>query len=348
MKESVSRSGVIGAGNWIVDIVHVIDHWPNKNDLVRIADKTFGIGGGAANVLSDLHSFGVYFPLIPVGKLGCDSYAGIVLQHCRSAGFPLDFLIQDKKAPTAHTHVMNVPGDSRTFFYQGGANDTFTLDDIPIEQLVKRKAKIFYLGYAMLLEKLDHLQADGSTEMARLLRLVRQADMITIVDLVSAEKPDFKAIMLTALPFIDYLVINETEASRASGISVWDSDGTLNKTKVLVASQFLLDKGVNKAVIVHSPEFALWFEKSKLPIWSIPDPVDAEDIKSPVGAGDAFCAGIIFGTHEEWAVEPTLRLAHQAARAALHGQTATDGIPPLSELVPEYLSLPTIGNDGEI
>ena len=42
-----TRSGIICAGNWIVDIVHTIDGWPRKSDLVHIRDEVTGIGGGA-------------------------------------------------------------------------------------------------------------------------------------------------------------------------------------------------------------------------------------------------------------------------------------------------------------
>ena len=48
------RSGVICAGNWIVDLVHDIDHWPAESNLTRISAQTRGIGGGAANVISSV------------------------------------------------------------------------------------------------------------------------------------------------------------------------------------------------------------------------------------------------------------------------------------------------------
>ena len=41
------RRGIACAGNWIVDIVHSIDNWPAKSDLVRITDEVEGTGGGA-------------------------------------------------------------------------------------------------------------------------------------------------------------------------------------------------------------------------------------------------------------------------------------------------------------
>ena len=337
MTDLSRRSGVICAGNWIVDIVHDIAEWPNKNELVRILGNSVGIGGGAANVLSDLRSFEVDFPLIPVGKLGKDNYADLVFDHCRKFDFPLDFMKQDEVAPTAHTHVMNLSGDSRTFFYQGGANDMLSQDDLPMQALADQNAKIFYLGYPMLLAKLDALHEDGSTQAAKILEQARDAGMITCVDLVSTGSLKFEAIISASLPHIDYLVINETELSRASGMNVTEKNGELCRSMMQIAGQYLLNCGVNKAVVVHSPKLALWLAANGNAVWSVPQEIAVEDIISPVGAGDAFCAGVVFGVHEGWKPDRILKLAHRAARAALGGMTATDGIQPISQLMPDYV-----------
>ena len=35
--------GIVCAGNWIVDIVHVIDRWPDKSELVTISREVEGL-----------------------------------------------------------------------------------------------------------------------------------------------------------------------------------------------------------------------------------------------------------------------------------------------------------------
>ena len=54
-----------------------------------------------------------------------------------------------------------------------------------------------------------------------------------------------------------------------------------------------------------------------------PAPVPPERIISPVGAGDAVCAGVIFGLHEGWPVAQALDLGHRAAATSLSTATAT-------------------------
>ena len=50
---------------------------------------------------------------------------------------------------------MNVPGDSRTFFYNAGANAHFDEHTLSMEAIAANRPSIFYLGYLNLLPLLD-------------------------------------------------------------------------------------------------------------------------------------------------------------------------------------------------
>ena len=329
-----TKGGIVCAGSWIVDLVHDIEHWPREQDLVRIDNQYTGIGGGAANVISDLKSLGVDIPLTPVGKIGTDRYGDIALEHCRKFDLTTDYLVRVDDTPTAHTHVMNVPGGGRTFFYQGGTNDTFTTSDIPIQTLANNGTRLFYLGYLLLLGDLDTIQADGTTRAAKVLSEARSAGMTTCVDLVSTDTEDFKAVVNASLPSIDYLFVNEIEAARASGLSVPNDANAWGQQEAMSAASHLLEQGGEKAIIVHSPQGALYLGQDGNSVWSVPEQVPPEAIVSSVGAGDAFCAGALYAIHEGWDFEQALQLAHRVAGASLKGRTATDAIPKLSELIP--------------
>ena len=125
------RSGIICAGNWIVDLVHDVDRWPNESELVRIGTQARGVGGGAANVITTLAKLETGLSLYPMGAIGEDEYGEFILNECRLLGLPTSGLKSKAGVATAHTHVMSVAGQSRTFFYQGGANDMLTIDDFP-------------------------------------------------------------------------------------------------------------------------------------------------------------------------------------------------------------------------
>ena len=321
------RRGIACAGNWIVDIVHDIDAWPGKSDLVHIRDEVTGVGGGAANVVLDLAAFGTGLPLYAVGLVGDDDRGALCRAACDAAGVDRRWLAQAADAPTAYTLVMNVPGDSRTFFHRAGCNDRLAEAHVPVEEIAAAGASVFYLGYLNLLATLDAVDGSGETGAARLLARARAAGMTTCVDLVSADTSGFAATVAAALPHTDYLFLNETEAARAAGsppIAPADRTGLLRAAIRLRA----LGAGT---VVLHTSAAALWLGPEA--VWAGAIPVPPSEIRSPVGAGDAFCAGVVLGIHEGWSADRALALAHRAAAASLRGATATDGIPTLAVLM---------------
>lgn len=317
------------AGNWIVDIVHDIDAWPAKSDLVHIRAERTGVGGGAANVALDLAAFDAGLTLFGVGLLGRDRHADVVRAACARAGVDTRWLADTDAAPTAHTHVMSVPGDSRTFFYNPGAGDLLDEGHIPVEAIAAAGARILYLGYPNLLAAMDRLDAGGATPAARVLARARAAGMTTCVDLVSADTPRFAAVVGACLPHTDVLFLNEVEAARATGLA---KAGPADRGGFSACAAALIAGGAG-AVVLHSEALSLWQARDAAPVWGSPEPVDPARIASPVGAGDAFCAGAIHALRQGWPPDRALHLAHRAAAAALTGLTATDGIPPLRVLL---------------
>ncbi len=319
----MARSGIICAGNWIVDLIHEVQHWPNESDLVRIDAQTRGIGGGPANVIGALARLDTGLALWPMGALGDDAFAAFVLETCHTLGLPTGELTRKPDTATAHTHVMSVPGQSRTFFYHGGANDLLSAADFAPGTFAKTDARVFYLGYLTLLPTLDRIDADGHTEAATILARAQAAGLVTCVDLVSTERPDFEAIVTAAAPFIDYLIVNEVEAARAAGLDHHDLPRL---------GQALLTKGIGKAAVLHSAETVHWAGVDGTALSRSVPPLPPSEIASHLGAGDAFCAGLLYALHEGWDAEAALDLATRVARASLKGVTAHSAIPPLSQL----------------
>jgi len=326
------RRGIICAGNWIVDLVHDVEHWPDESNLVRINAQSRGIGGGAANVISALARLQTDLPLWPMGAIGDDEPGTFIQDQCRQLGLPTEKLHIKTGIPTAHTHVMSVPGQSRTFFYQGGANDALSSDDFPAGTFAHTQARVFYLGYLSLLGDLDDFDASGTTGAAKVLERARSAGMMTCVDLVSIVHPNFQEIVQAAAPFIDFLIVNEIEAKRALGeegsIQTASEPDTLRRM-----ARALLHLGIGRAAIVHCAERVVWCDKDGQDLLVDIDPLAPDAIVSHLGAGDAFCAGLLYGVHEGWSPGRTVKLANATARASLRGHTAAEAIPTLTELV---------------
>jgi sugar/nucleoside kinase (ribokinase family) len=339
------RGGIVCAGNWILDIVHVIDRWPGQSELVTIAREVEGIGGGAANVMLALAAFGVQVPLYAMGLVGQDPHGATCRAALAGSGADLRWLVATDRAMTAHTHVMTIPGESRTFFYHPGCNDLLSEADLPVEAAAALGAGLFYLGYLNLLGALDAVsggrgegqsqvqsqgQTGAQTGAARVLARARAAGMVTCVDLVSRPGPAFAAVVAAACPHVDYLFLNEVEAALATGIAI---AGPEDRQGLARAAQALLQAGVQRAVVVHTPGLGLWADREGLVV-QVPEP--AAQVVNPLGAGDAFCAGVIWGIHQGWRAERALALGHRAAAECLKGETATGSIPDLKVLLANF------------
>ena len=321
------RAGIICAGNWIVDLIHEVDRWPNESELTRIRLQTRGVGGGAANVISALAKFETGVPLYPMGALGDDEHGAFILSECTALGLSVSGLTKKTGVATAHTHVMSVAGQSRTFFYQGGANDVLGVEDFPLGTFAGATAKIFYLGYLTLLGTLDEATPEGPTNAARVLERASRAGMITCVDLVSMPHPRFPEIVASAAPFLDFLVTNEIEAALALG-----GKPSTDPNDLLNMARALHQHGVRKATIVHCAERAVWFGQDDDAHVIDAVPLPQAEIASTLGAGDAFCAGLLYGIHEEMPAVRCVSLAMAVARASLKGLTATSAIPSIQLL----------------
>jgi sugar/nucleoside kinase (ribokinase family) len=322
------RGGIICAGNWIVDIIHDIPEWPAKSDLVAITRQTVGVGGGAANVAFDLAGLKTGYPVLPVGLLGQDEHGETVLRHCRAAGLRVDYLKSVPELRTAHTHVMNVPGDSRTFFYHPGANAHLSVDHLPLGAVAAQGALIFYLGYLNLLPLLDGVGADGRTGAANVMAQARRMGMLTCVDLVSSLNESYRPTVFGTLPEIDWLFLNETEAARATAVPL---EGEVDRENMALAASRLMEGGLRQGCVLHTPRLSLW-KTSDQELWFDVPQIPKSEIISPVGAGDAFAAGILHGLHESWPAEDCIQLGNKMAAACLRSPTATGGIPALNEL----------------
>ena len=319
------RSGIICAGNWIVDLIHDLDRWPNESELVRIGTQARGVGGGPANVITALAKLETGLPLYPMGAIGEDEYGAFILKECRHLGLPTSGLISKTDVATAHTHVMSVAGQSRTFFYQGGANDTLNINDFPEGTFKDTSARIFYLGYLTLLRDLDQILDDNSTNAAGVLKRAQNAGLITCVDIVSIHHSQFFRIVKSAAPFVDFLISNEIEAAQATGTNV-DPETLTNADMLIQMAQGMLDLGVRKAVIIHCVERVVWVEANKDAFVIEIEPLRPDEIASNLGAGDAFCAGLLYGIHESRGPERSIQLGNAVAQASLKGLTATSAI----------------------
>jgi len=313
------REGILAAGNFIVDRVKLIDDFPAEETLANISSETISNGGGPFNVLTDLARMGVAYPLEAAGLIGDDADGEWILGHGGASGLDMSRLVKGKALPTSYTDVMTVGATGkRTFFHQRGANAAFTGDGLDFE---KTKARIFHLGYLLLLDHLDSFADDGRTYASHFLERAGKSGLKTSVDLVSAAHENFAGIVKSALPWTDYLFLNEIEAGNVLGRAI-----EVDQPEVLAAAaKEILKLGVREVVTLHTENDAVSATVGGEIFHQVARRVPAEKVGSN-GAGDAFAAGFLHMIHEGREVPAALECAVEVAAESLSDLSPSEGI----------------------
>ncbi|MDB6125563.1 MAG: PfkB domain protein [Pedosphaera sp.] len=327
-KVSTARSGLLAGGNWIIDQVKIIDVYPQREQLANIRSQSQGTGGAPYNVLIDLAKMGADFPLFAAGLVGNDALGEEILEDCLKNKIDTRYLAVTSEAPTSYTDVMTEQGcGHRTFFHARGANALWSGKDLPF---AKTKARIFHLGYLLLLDALDEPDDKFGTKAARLLAAAQAAGLKTSVDVVSEDSDRFAKIVNPALKHVDYCILNEIEAGKTTGFKIRQANGRLDTVALRHAAGALLQQGVREVVVIHFPEGGFARTRKGEDVWQPSLKLPANYIQGTAGAGDAFCAGTLFGLHEGWELQRCLLVGVCAAAASLAHATCTQGMKSLN------------------
>jgi sugar/nucleoside kinase (ribokinase family) len=327
-KSSSTRSGLLAGGNWIIDQVKLVDVYPQREQLANIRGQSQGSGGAPYNVLIDLARLGAPFPLMGAGLVGDDALGREILADCKRNKIDTSHISVTSKVPTSYTDVMTeLAGGHRTFFHARGANALWRGDDLNFKKV---SARIFHLGYLLLLDALDEPDVTFGTKAARLLASAQSAGLKTSVDVVSEDGDRFAKIVGPALKHMDYCILNEIEAGKTTGFKIRQADGRLDTVALRHAAGALLQKGVREVVIIHFPEGGFARTRRGDDVWQSSLKLPPKYIVGTAGAGDAFCAGALLGLHEGWDLSKCLVTGVCAAAASLSDATCTTGVKSLN------------------
>lgn len=327
-KTASARRGLLAGGNWIIDQVKIIDVYPQPEQLGNILGQSQGTGGGPYNVLIDLARCSAPFPLYGAGLVGKDALGDRILEDCRQHKIDAHLIGTTTKAPTSFTDVMTERDTGRrTFFHDRGANALWHGEGLDFK---RTKARVFHLAYLLLLDALDEPEAKFGTKAARLLAAAQSAGLKTSVDAVSEDSDRFAKIVMPALKHVDYCILNEIEAGKTTGFKIRQPDGRLDTVTLRHAAGTLLQQGVRELVVIHFPEGAFARTRKGDDVWQSSVKLPPKFIAGSAGAGDAFCAGVLLGLHEDWELQRSLLTGVCLAAASLSHPTCTAGVKSLN------------------
>ena len=331
------KKGIAVAGNMIVDMLYPIDGFPKPGELTTItADATRSTGGCLCNDILDLAALDPELPLTALGRVGEDEAGDFVLEKLRER--PNISLAQIRRqGTTSYTLVMADEVSKQRSFYQcRGANADFCEADIDWDRL---DVDMLHIGYILLLDALDAPDGEYGTKMARLLHTARQRGIKTSIDVVTEASERFGRIVSPALRYTDYCIINEVEAQATTGVRLTEENGLLRREALPEALGTLKELGVSTWAVIHSPEGGFGLDENnayvEVPSLKLPQGY----IKGSVGAGDAFCSGVLYAAWKGLPLAQAIELGTASAACSLSQPGATEGMRSCAEALRLYREL---------
>jgi len=318
----------------IVDITYPIETWPKQNELTHITEGIqSSTGGSVCNTIVDLAKLDPTMHLVASGFAGHDAEGDFLLTElgkCKN----IDLSMVKRNGRTSFTAVMsNNRTKERTFFQHAGGNAYYGEDDIDWDKL---DVDIFHIGYILLLAHLDEEDPEYGTKMARLLHRAQKQGLKTSIDVVSESGDRFRRIVAPAMKYTNYCIINELEAQQTTGVMLRDEQGVLHTENMRTALREMFGMGVSTWAVIHCPEIGCgmdaegnYFERKSL---SLP----AGYIQGTVGAGDAFCAGVLYAAETGLSLLEGLKMGASSAAASLSSVSASGGMRSAAECLKLY------------
>jgi len=325
------KKGIAVCGTLVVDMVKTIDRYPSAGTLSTVFKTDKAVGGCAANTSINLSKIDRSIPISVFGKVGTDDNGRYMKRELQKYGVDIEGVTYSTSLETSSTDVMSVSSGERTFFYNTGANLEFSPEDIEVNS---HKYEMLHIGYILLLDKFDAADSKYGTVMARFLKSIQEQGIKTSIDVVSSNTEDYGEKIIPALKYCNYAIMNEIEATNIWNMQARNPDGKLNRENIRLVMQKMVEAGVKDKVIVHAKETCFILDAQSGEFCEVRSfNIPKEEILGSVGAGDAFCAGCLYGIYHGYDNKEILEFASAAAACNLFSENSVDGMRSKNEIM---------------
>lgn len=298
---------IVCLGILVADVIaRPIEKIPERGKLELVKSMELHTGGCASNTGISLAKLGIGVRVM--GKVGEDGFGEFVLRRLQQENVDTKGIIKDCNTYTSATMALVQADGERSFIHYLGANAQLGLEDIDFD-LVKG-AKIFHIGGAFLLPKLD------GQPMAEALKKAKVMGLTTSLDTAWDSTGHWLETIQPCLPYVDVFLPSLEEAKEIA-----------QKNELKEIAHFFLERGVGTVALKMGERGS--FVMNQRESFLIPAlEVDAVDA---TGAGDAFSAGFLAGILKKWSLEKTGKFANAVGACCVMAMGATPGIKSLEE-----------------
>ena len=256
-------------GDITVDVLMSISNYPKPGEDATAAEVVLRPGGSAANTALALAKLGVKTSMI--GCTGDDIWADIALESMAKAGVDIHNVRRDPDNSTGLIFIPVTPNGERTMFSYRGANPRISASEIEPQTLAN--SSILHLsGYNFLVSP----QKEASY---RAVELAQDMGIDLSMDIGTAPAAQAKDELERILPLLNLVILGSDEAGDLLSVQTPEE-----------AIPALLEWGVSVVAFKLGQDGCIVADRTgtyRLPAFEV-ETVDT------TGAGDAFCAGMLF------------------------------------------------------
>ncbi|MCJ1306941.1 adenosine kinase [Agyrium rufum] len=289
-------------------------HMSLYEELLQNRSAKLIAGGAAQNAARGAQYILPPNSVVYVGCVGSDKYADTLREACKSAGLHTEYLV-DSSQPTGRCGVI-ITGHDRSMATHLAAANEYKLSHLQSEKIwpIAQAANFYYVGGFHLTVCPPAIVALGEEAASS------SSGKTFIMNLSAPFIPQFfKDPLDEVMPYVDYLIGNETEArAYAASHDLSEKEDVRNiahaiadtpkenksKKRIVVITQ-----GTDETVVAVQGESG---EKT-FPVRL----VKSEDINDTNGAGDAFAGGFVAGLVEGKSLEESVDMGQWLASLSI-------------------------------
>ncbi|NGQ95946.1 sugar kinase [Brevibacillus sp. SYP-B805] len=276
------------------------------------------IGGAESNVAIGLARLGAKVSWI--SRLGDDEFGLYVRNFIRGEGVDTSGVVFDPRHPTAVFFKERQPGrETRVYYYRKGSAASFMTPDDLDETLIAQARFLHLTGIT------PALSASCLATVERAIALARRHGLTITFD------PNIRLKLWTAGQARETLT---ALAARCDIVLPGLEEGELltgERTPEGIAQRLLT--GETKAVVIKLGERGAFYATADgqeyVPGFPVAQVVD------PIGAGDGFAAGLLFGLIRGWSYREAVRLGNRIGAYAVTVKGDVEGYPYWSQIAPD-------------
>lgn len=289
-------------------MVRPVDTLPARGTLGLVPQLEMHLGGLAgvtATVMARLGASSAF-----VGCLGQDSFGDQIIQTLLQSGVDTGHIGRDPAHNTSATVVLIDESGERTFLHHMGTNATVTPDDLDFDFI--HTAKILHWGGPGITPGLE------GEAMAGVYAQARAAGVVTSMDTCYDGKGVWGPLIFPSLPHLDIVCTSLEEAVHYTGHDTPEAIG-----------QFFLDHGARWVLVKLGPDGAYACDANA----SVRVPAHEVKVVDTTGAGDAACAGFLYGFLHDSSLARATRMANAVGSLTVEVMGGAGGVTSLDQVL---------------